>query len=280
MHLLRYCVYHHHDDNNQAHTTSKITEVDGFKTYVFTGWIAPTLHRVWQVHPLVYFGLLDQIYGETSLGNQVSWLCFKVGTLLEEFLEVSTVGDEGKLSTFCFKVIHKAWGNFLQVWLSWAKWCKLEKRHLLVPIHWPVLERCLGNTGKIEGIKSVLPFFFKWTSSGLGFVDVLVVVTVVSNLTGLRLGMVDLPALNNHLAKARWASEARKTVGVSQTLAASIQPRKLLTGYGFNGLNWRNEMLVKTRNPGHIARHCWLLQGEGGCSPGKLQKKTCAVLLS
>lgn len=46
-------------------------------------------------------------------------------------------------------------------------------------------------------------FFYKRTSSGLGFVDVLVVVAVVSDFTGLSLAMVDLPALNNHLAKAR-----------------------------------------------------------------------------
>ena len=93
----------------------------------------------------------------------------------------------------------------------------------------------LGIPGRLKGLKVWFYFFYKRTSSGLGFVDVLVVVAVVSDFTGLSLAMVDLPALNNHLAKARWASEARKTVGVSQTFTASIQPRKLLTGYGFLG---------------------------------------------
>lgn len=77
--------------------------------------------------------------------------------------------------------------------------------------------------------------------------------------------MVDLPALNNHLAKARWASEARKTVGVSQTFTASKPAQETFDRVWFLGLNWRNEMLVKTRNPGHIARH--------SCSPGKLQTR-------
>ena len=134
----------------------------------------------------------------------------------------------------------------------------------------------LGIQGRLKGLKVwfyLFYFFFKWTSSGLGFVDVLVVVAIVRSLTGLRLGMVDLSALNNHLAKARWASEARKTVGVSQTFGGKHPAQETFDRVGFLGLNWRNEMLVKTRNLGHIARHCWLLQGEGGCSPGKLQTR-------
>lgn len=256
-------------------TTTKRTQpakslrfIDGFKTYVFTGWIAPTLHGFDRCILSCILDCLTKYMEKRHLATRWAGYAWKLEHSWKNFWKFPRLEMKGNYPHFVLKLYTKRGATsskFGWVGRSGASWRREIWLFQSTDLFWSVALGIPGRLKMIEGIKikSVVLFFYKWTSSGLGFVDVLVVVAVVSNLTGLRLGMVDLPALNNHLAQARWASEARKTVGVSQTLRQANKPRKLLTGYGFLGLNWRNEMLVETRHPGHIARHTWLLQGEG-----------------
>ncbi len=142
------------------------------KSCCFAGWPAPfPWNHGWnsykkQVHPLVYFGLLNQIHGETSLGN-LAWAGYDAWTLFQDLgirwfpWSFQVFKMKGNLPNVS---IHKAWCKFGLVGGSGESW---RREICLFPSTYAFWTVALGLPN-FEGIQSVVLPFCKWKSSGLG----------------------------------------------------------------------------------------------------------------
>ena len=148
----------------------KNTEVDGFQKMGCSGWPAPFpflwFLPTWQVHPLMYFGLLNQIHGETSLGN-LTWAGYDAWTLFQDLgirwfpWSFQVFKMKGNLPNVS---IHKAWCKFGLVGGSGESWRREICLFPSTDAFWTV---ALGIPN-FEGIQGVVLPFCKWKSSGLG----------------------------------------------------------------------------------------------------------------